>query len=65
MDAQELVRKLQIVLGTKIATGQIILTLRESRVESWEMRTGARLTPRGEIAKKAVDDVAELAHTTP
>jgi hypothetical protein len=61
MDSQELVRKLQIVLGTRIATGQVTLNLREGRLESFETKTYARLkATRGE---KGLDSVCEAVHT--
>lgn len=46
MDAQELLRQLQIVLSLRVKTGQITFHLRDGHLESFETRTVGRLKKR-------------------
>jgi len=43
MDAQELMCRLQVALGLRVKTGQIILNLRDDKLEVVETVTKARL----------------------
>ena len=55
MDAQELVRHLQVVLGLRVKTGKITLNLRDGRLESIETYVYARLR------EKPLDEATELS----
>lgn len=55
MDANELIRRLQVVLSTKVNTGKLTLNLRDGCVESVETYVYAR------IKRKAIDEPASVS----
>lgn len=61
-DAQQLLAELQHVLGLSIRTGQVVLNVRDGRLETFETRTFGRLKA-GAISKE-IEIAAQVAHTT-
>lgn len=65
MTAQDLIGKLQTVLGLHLKTGQLTLNLRDGLLESFETRTYARLRRQNpaEWAEEQVEKTRQLTHT--
>lgn len=64
MDADDLIRQLQVVLGLQIRTGEITLTLRDSVLETVGTRVYRRVRPKiVEATRKVLTDGEHVAHT--
>lgn len=61
-DAQQLLAELQHVLGLSIRTGQVVLNVRDGRLETFETRTFGRLKA-GDVIR-GIENTAQVAHTT-